>query len=104
MSIEDIKKEKVKEYKEKLESGKQSEEQEKLEKIKRKIKFKHLTKKARERLKRVKLAHPQKVEQVEKAILQAAQMGQIREKIDEEKLKRILKESSEGKEINIKRR
>lgn len=49
-----------------------------------------LTPDARERLGRVKLVKPELARQVELILVQLFQAGQIREKIDDAKLKRIL--------------
>ncbi|NJE07980.1 DNA-binding protein [Thermococcus sp. M39] len=49
-----------------------------------------LTPEARERLARVKLVRPELAQQVELILVQLYQAGQIREKIDDAKLKKIL--------------
>ena len=49
-----------------------------------------LTPEARERLSRVKLVKPELAQQVELMLVQLYQTGQIRERIDDAKLKRIL--------------
>jgi len=49
-----------------------------------------LTPEARERLGRVKLVKPELARQVELVLVQLYQAGQVREPIDDEKLKRIL--------------
>ncbi|ADT84073.1 MULTISPECIES: DNA-binding protein [Thermococcus] len=49
-----------------------------------------LTPEARERLSRVKLVRPELAQQVELILVQLYQAGQIREKIDDAKLKKIL--------------
>lgn len=49
-----------------------------------------LTPEARERLSRVKLVKPELAQQVELILVQLYQAGQIRERIDDAKLKKIL--------------
>ena len=49
-----------------------------------------LTPEARERLSRVKLVRPELAQQVELILVQLYQTGQIRERIDDVKLKKIL--------------
>ncbi|WP_456424049.1 DNA-binding protein [Thermococcus sp.] len=93
--IEEIRKRKLMELQKKyLEQQKAQEEaikqemelQAQLDAIMRKI----LTPDARERLGRVKLVKPELARQVELVLVQLYQAGQIREPIDDAKLKRIL--------------
>lgn len=95
--IEEIRKRKLMELQKKyLEQQKAQEEalkremelEAQLEAIMRKI----LTPEARERLGRVKLVKPELARQVELLLVQLYQAGQIRERIDDAKLKRILAE------------
>jgi len=57
-----------------------------------------LEKKARERLNLVRTAHPRLAEKIELTLIQAAQAGQIQEKVDDEKLKDILKRIQKEKQ------
>ena len=93
--IEEIRKRKLMELQRKyLEQQKAQEEalqkemelQAQIDAIMRKI----LTPEARERLGRVKLVKPELARQVELVLVQLYQAGQIREPIDDAKLKRIL--------------
>ncbi|WP_297469302.1 DNA-binding protein [Thermococcus sp.] len=93
--IEEIRKRKLMELQKKyLEQQKAQEEamkqemelQAQIDAIMRKI----LTPEARERLGRVKLVKPELARQVELVLVQLYQAGQIREPIDDAKLKRIL--------------
>jgi len=93
--IEEIRKRKLMELQKKyLEQQKAQEEairqemelQAQLDAIMRKI----LTPEARERLGRVKLVKPELARQVELVLVQLYQAGQIREPIDDAKLKKIL--------------
>ncbi len=93
--IEEIRKRKLMELQKKyLEQQKAQEEaikremelQAQIDAIMRKI----LTPEARERLGRVKLVRPELARQVELVLVQLYQAGQIREPIDDAKLKKIL--------------
>ncbi|WP_297536098.1 DNA-binding protein [Thermococcus sp.] len=107
--IEEIRRRKLMELQKKyLEQQKAQEEalrremelQAQLEAIMRKI----LTPEARERLGRVKLVKPELARQVELVLAQLYQAGQIREPIDDAKLKRILAQIDERtrREFRIK--
>ena len=65
-------------------------EKSEVEEILRKI----LTKEARERLARLKLVKPEFVEQLKIYLVQLYKAGKIREVIDDEKLKEILRKIS----------
>ncbi len=66
---------------------------------------KTLTDGARKRLNTVKMSKPQVGEQVEQQIIALAQSGRVQGKIDEEKMKALLKElTPESKSFDIKRR
>lgn len=76
-----------------------------IELTKKKMLFKYLEKKARERLNRVRTVKPQLAERVEMALIQAVQTGQIRGQVSDTQLKRILEEVlSEKKNFRIKRK
>lgn len=65
----------------------------------------HLTDGARKRLNSVKMSKPDFGEQAEQQILALAQRGQINGKIDEEKMKALLKElKPDSKSFNVRRR
>jgi len=72
--------------------------------IKKSIMLKYMTKGARERLNRVKLVKPDVAKKVEDALLQAIQMGQIRNQITESQIISILNELNERKKFKIIRR
>ena len=66
---------------------------------------KHLTDEARQRLNTVKMSKEQFGEQVERQVVALAQSGRIQGKIDDEKMKQLLKElQPEKKSFDIKRR
>ncbi|MFP4530126.1 MAG: DNA-binding protein [Halodesulfurarchaeum sp.] len=65
----------------------------------------HLTDGARKRLNTVKMSREQFGEQVEQQIVALARSGRLREKIDEEKMKELLREMKpDSKSFNISRR
>jgi programmed cell death protein 5 len=65
----------------------------------------HLTDGARKRLNTVKMSREQFGERVEQQIVALAQSGRLREKIDEEKMKELLREMKpDSKSFNISRR
>lgn len=78
--------------------------QQEFEKLKKEVLRKVLTKNAIERLGRVRIVNPILVQQVEAYLLQLYQMGQIKEMIDDKKLKQILGMLTEKKDWSIKRR
>ncbi|ASJ09636.1 hypothetical protein A3L11_10490 [Thermococcus siculi] len=107
--IEEIRKRKLMELQKKyLEQQKAQEEamrqemelEAQLDAIMRRI----LTPEARERLGRVKLVRPELARQVQLVLVQLYQAGQIREPIDDAKLKRILAQIDERtrRDFNIK--
>ncbi|MFP4116526.1 MAG: DNA-binding protein [Candidatus Aenigmatarchaeota archaeon] len=105
--IKKIKEQKKKEMQESEEAANQREDMEKkLEQQKKQALRKIMTKDARERLNRVKLADEAVAQQLETYLVQLSQSGQVREKIDEEKLKKILKsiKNETEQDWNIKRR
>ena len=66
--------------------------------------LKYMTKEARERLNRVRVIKPELAEKVEMALLQAIQAGQIKNRISEPQIIKILEEVSERKKFRIIRR
>lgn len=66
---------------------------------------KNLTDSARKRLNTIKMSKPQVGEQVEQQVVALAQSGRIQGKIDDEKMKALLKElTPDSKSFDIKRR
>ena len=66
---------------------------------------KHLTDGARKRLNSVRMSKPDFAEQVERQILAVARSGQVNGKIDEDKMKELLRElKPDSKSFNIRRR
>ncbi len=66
---------------------------------------KHLTDDARKRLNTIKMSKPQFGEQVEQQVVALAQSGRIQGRIDDEKMKAILKElKPDEQDYDIRRR
>ncbi|WP_336343623.1 DNA-binding protein [Halalkalicoccus ordinarius] len=66
---------------------------------------KHLTDGARQRLNSVRMSKPDFADQVERQILGLAQSGRIQGKIDEEKMKQLLRElTPDSQSYDIRRR
>ena len=66
---------------------------------------KHLTDEARKRLNTIKMSKPEFGEQVEQQVVALAQSGRIQGRIDDEKMKAILKElQPDEQEYDIRRR
>jgi len=74
------------------------------EALKKDILRKILTKEAAERLGRVKLANPLVAAQLEMYLFQLGQSGQLKEMIDDAKLKQILSVLTPSRKTKIKRR
>jgi len=85
-------------------NGDELQKQEEIEKLKKEVLRKVLTKDAIERLGRVRIVNPVLVQQVEAYLLQLYQMGQIKETIDDIKLKQMLGMLTDKKDWSIKRR
>jgi programmed cell death protein 5 len=75
-----------------------------IELAKKEIMRKVLTKEALERLARVKLANPMTASQLESYLIQVYQSGQLKEQIDDPKLKQILSVLTESRKTKIKRK
>lgn len=82
----------------------QKAQQEELEKAKKDALRNILTKDAMERLGRVRLVNPLLTQQLELYLLQLLQTGQVKERIDDAKLREILTLLSEKKKWTIKRK
>ena len=75
-----------------------------LEAMKRQILNKILTKEAFERLGRIRAANPVLASQLELYLIQVYQSGQMKEQIDDTKMKQILNLLTENKKTKIRRR
>lgn len=79
-------------------------QQQEMDQMKKKVLREALTSEARERLNNARLSNSSLVEQVEAQIVRLYQMGQVNNKITEPQLKKILKQSQNKTDWNIKRR
>ena len=107
--LERIREQKMKELQEQAEQGEENEavdaQREQMEAQKQALLRQHLTDGARKRLNTVKMSKPEVGEQVEGQIVALAQSGRIQGKIDEEKMKQLLRElTPDSKRFDIKRR
>jgi len=108
--LEEIRKKKLQELQQQAEYQESMEEQQKeqhkqVEEQKKRILRAILTNPARERLARIKISRPQTAESIETQLIMLAQSGQIKNKINDEQLKMILKKMLPKKrDITIKRR
>ncbi|MEF8784056.1 MAG: DNA-binding protein [Haloarculaceae archaeon] len=106
--IEEIRRKKMEQLKE--QQGGQDEEameaqRQQAEAQKKAILRQHLTDGARKRLNTVKMSKPEAGEKVEQQIIALAQSGRIQGKIDEEKMKELLRElTPDSKSFDIRRR
>ncbi len=77
-------------------------EKQQIEILKKAAALKFMTKKARERLNRVRMVKPETAEKIQFAIIQAVQAGQVKEKINESQLIGILKEVNQNQNKQYK--
>ena len=82
----------------------QKKQEQELENLKKNALRNILTKKAMERLGRVRMVNPTLAQQIELYLIQLYQTGQAKETIDDSKLKEILVLLSEKKDYKIKRK
>ncbi len=103
--IREEKKEKLKRKFQEQREEKQEQAEKQANAIKKQMLKQALTKEARERLGRIRAADPEKAEQVELLLIKVWKSGQAQGKINDDKLKQLLKQiSSNKRETNIKRR
>lgn len=108
--IEEIRRKKREEMKKRQEEMKEQQEEEQSalqQEMQKQVILKQiLDPKARERLTRIKMANPQYGEQIESVLFQLLQSGRIKQKLDEEKFKKLIHQvfGSRKKEFNIERR
>ena len=107
--LEELREQKMEELQERAEAQQGGEAQEaaqqQAEAQKNAILRQHLTDEARKRLNTVKMSKPQFGEQVERQVITLARSGRIQGKIDDDKMKQLLKElKPDSKSFDIQRR
>jgi len=104
--LEELRKEKMEQLKEQGEQGEAQEAaRQQAEAQKQALLRQHLTDEARKRLNTVKMSKPDFADQVEQQVIALAQSGRLQDKIDDEKMKQLLKElKPDDKSFNIRRR
>jgi len=107
--IEELREEKMEQLKEQQQGQGDEEAREaakqKQEAQKKAVLRQNLTDEARKRLNTLKMSKPQRGEQIEQQIVSLAQSGRVQEKIDDEKMKQLLKElTPDSQSFDIRRR
>ena len=104
--LEELRKQKMEEMQEQADQGEaQGQAQQQADAQKQAMLRKHLTDGARKRLNSVRMSKPDFADKVERQILALAQSGRVNGKIDEEKMKELLRElKPDSKSFNIRRR
>ncbi|GAB3671083.1 DNA-binding protein [Halopiger thermotolerans] len=107
--LEELREQKMEELQERAEAQQGGEAQEaaqqQAEAQKKAVLRQHLTDDARKRLNTVKMSKPQFGEQVERQVITLARSGRIQGKIDDDKMKQLLKElKPDSKSFDIQRR
>ena len=106
--LEELRQKKMEQLQDRAESqgeGGQEAAQQQAEAQKKAVLRQHLTDEARKRLNTVKMSKPQFGEQVERQVVSLARSGRLQGKIDDEKMKQLLKElKPDSKSFDIQRR
>ncbi|WP_266078808.1 DNA-binding protein [Haladaptatus caseinilyticus] len=104
--LEELRKKKMEELQDqKQQEDAQQQAQQQADAQKQALLRQYLTDGARKRLNSVRMSKPQFADQVEQQILAIAQSGRINGKIDDQKMKELLRElKPDKKSFNIKRR
>ncbi|KAB1193074.1 DNA-binding protein [Haloferax sp. MBLA0076] len=110
--LEELRRKKMQELQEQAGQGGSAEQQQaeeaaqqRAEQQKQALLKQYLTDEARQRLNAVQMSKPDFADQVERQIVALAQSGRIQGRIDDEKMKALLKElQPESKSFNIRRR
>lgn len=107
--LEELRQQKMEQLQDRADSqqgeGGQEAAQQQAEAQKKAVLRKHLTDDARKRLNTVKMSKPQFGEQVERQVVSLARSGRIQGKIDDDKMKQLLKElKPDSQSFDIQRR
>ncbi|KXB02377.1 hypothetical protein AKJ44_00565 [candidate division MSBL1 archaeon SCGC-AAA261F17] len=106
MDLDELKKKKLRELQAQMKQAKEDEEKKKqLEMQKKRLLKKILTPEARSRLSNLRVAKPQFVERIELQLIQLARTGRVNLPIDDEQLRKILRQLQKSKKtFKIKRK
>jgi programmed cell death protein 5 len=109
--IEELRQQKMQELKEQAQEGGAGERaeaqqaaQQQAEAQKQALLKQHLTDGARQRLNAVQMSKPEVAEQVEQQVVALARSGRIQDRIDEDQMRKLLKELTPDKSFDIQRR
>jgi programmed cell death protein 5 len=107
--LDELREKKMEQLKEQQQGGgdeeAQKQAQQQREAKKKAILRQNLTDEARKRLNTVKMSKPQQGEQIEQQVVSLAQSGRIQGKIDDDKMRELLKElTPDSKSFDIRRR
>jgi programmed cell death protein 5 len=109
--LEELRQEKMQELKEQAQEGggaegaeAQQAAREQAEAQKQALLKQHLTDGARQRLNAVQMSKPEVAEQVEQQVVALARSGRIQDRIDEDQMRKLLKELTPDKSFDIRRR
>jgi programmed cell death protein 5 len=110
--IEELRQQKMQELKEQAQEGgaggergeAQQAAREQAEAQKQALLKQHLTDGARQRLNAVQMSKPEVAEQVEQQVVALAKSGRIQDRIDEDQMRKLLKELTPDKSFDIRRR
>jgi programmed cell death protein 5 len=109
--LEELRQQKMQELKEQAQEGgaggdreAQQAAQQQAEAQKQALLKQHLTDGARQRLNAVQMSKPEVAEQVEQQVVALARSGRIQDRIDEEQMRKLLKELTPDKSFDIRRR
>ncbi|MFB6255158.1 MAG: DNA-binding protein [Haloplanus sp.] len=109
--LEELRQQKMQELKDQAQEGgspegaeAQQAAQQQAEAQKQALLKQHLTDGARQRLNAVQMSKPEVAEQVEQQVVALAQSGRIQDRIDEDQMRKLLKELTPDKSFDIRRR
>lgn len=110
--LEELRKQKMQELQDQADQGGQGQAQEEAQQAaqeqaeaqKQALLKQHLTDGARKRLNAVQMSKPQFAEKVEQQLVALAQSGRIQDRIDEDQMRKLLKELTPDKSFDIRRR
>jgi len=109
--LDELRQQKMQELKEQAQEGgaggdreAQQAAQQQAEAQKQALLKQHLTDGARQRLNAVQMSKPEVAEQVEQQVVALARSGRIQDRIDEEQMRKLLKELTPDKSFDIRRR